>query len=62
MKKTWNDEKIIKFMEKETGILNGFISRDDDGLPIAYADCKDNGPVFAFLFEDNSNDMDYMEL
>lgn len=62
MKKTWNDKKIIKFMEKETGILNGIVARNDDGLPIAYAERKDNGAVFAFLFEDNLNNMNYIKL
>ena len=62
MKKFWNDEKIIKFMERKTGILNGIVARDDDGYPICYMDKKDNGKVYGFDFTENSNEMEWYEL
>ena len=62
MKKTWSDERIIKYMEKTTGLKNGIVSRDDDGYPEAYISREDNGDVYALLFEENSNDMSYYKL
>lgn len=52
MKRTYNDEKIIKIMKKLVG-FEGIITRDDDGYPITYESKLNNDTVY--VFDDNMN-------
>jgi len=62
MLKTWSDEQIIDYLEKATGDVNGFVARNDDGIPTHYLSKEDNGFVYVLLVEENSNNMDYYKI